>query len=176
LVYSVVRKGVGPVSKPVVTVKVIGYWRDEYEPQWPDPRAFVDASWEQSERDAVARYLETGGFVPWWMLGYSECRFCGIVNGDGERCDGVYIWPQGLPHYIREHDVRLPGEVVEHILSEAKSPDQDALRRARAALTEDGQRLLEAEERAVKGGLGWQEPAGKSFVIDNDYWAQARLG
>jgi hypothetical protein len=29
--------------------------------------------------------------------------------------DGVYCWPEGLAHYINEHDVRLPAEFVAHV-------------------------------------------------------------
>lgn len=32
-----------------------------------------------------------------------------------ERTDGVYVWPSGLVHYVRDHDVRLPECFVEHI-------------------------------------------------------------
>jgi hypothetical protein len=29
--------------------------------------------------------------------------------------DGVYCWPEGLAHYVKEHDVRLPDEFVTHV-------------------------------------------------------------
>ncbi len=149
-----------------VTVRLIGYWRSDCEPHWPDSRSFVDASWDESERDVVAGYLETGGFVPWGQCGFSECRFCGALNGSEERCDGVYIWPEGLPHYIREHNLRLPAEVVEHILSAAHSSDQNAVRRAKAALEEDLSRLQSAGDQLVF----------ETFVIDEGFWAHTKLG
>jgi hypothetical protein len=138
----------------VVTVRLIGYWRSDLEPEWPDPRDFVDASWDQSDRHAAARCLDAVGFEPWAQCGFSECRFCGALNGSVERCDGVYIWPEGLAHYIREHDVRLPAEVVGHILSAAHSSDQHALRRLEAAVRESHHEL----------------------VVDEDFWTHAKLG
>ena len=36
-------------------------------------------------------------------------------NGNLDLTDGVYLWPEGLAHYVREHDVRLPDEFTEHV-------------------------------------------------------------
>jgi hypothetical protein len=80
----------------------------------PDPRDFVDESWDERERDLVARYLEQG-FSPWAFFGWSNCRICGKANGSAELTDGVYLWPEGLAHYVREHSVRLPDAVLDHI-------------------------------------------------------------
>jgi hypothetical protein len=66
---------------------------------------FVDNSWHESERMNVASYLERG-LVTCAFAGLSPCRFCGTGNGSAELTDGVYLWPEGLPHYIREHGVR----------------------------------------------------------------------
>ena len=48
-------------------------------------------------------------------MGLSDCRLCGRVNGSAEFTDGVYLWPEGLAHYVREHSVKLPNEVLAHI-------------------------------------------------------------
>jgi hypothetical protein len=49
-------------------------------------------------------------------VGYSTCRICGDYrNGDRELTDGVYLWPQGLAHYVREHQVRLPSQFLDHV-------------------------------------------------------------
>ncbi len=104
---------------------LIGYWRSTEEPEWPDPRNFVDNAWDDTERDIVASYLETES-VPWVQMVYSECRFCGRENGYAELTGGTYLWPEGLSHYVREHGVRLPARIVNHILErEAQiTPDQ----------------------------------------------------
>lgn len=97
-----------------VRIRLIGYWRSEAEPHWPDPRDLVDEGWEAGERDRVASYLSTG-ICPWVQAGISTCRLCDRPNGSAELTDGVYLWPEGLAHYVRRHSVRLPAEVVEHI-------------------------------------------------------------
>ncbi len=103
---------------------LIGYWQSTQEPEWPDPREFVDDAWDDTERDIVARYLDSGR-VPWIQMGISTCRFCGRENGCAELTDGTYLWPEGLSHYVSDHGVRLPAPVVDHILAcAAQTPDQ----------------------------------------------------
>ena len=97
-------------------VRLIGYWRSESDDRWPDPATFVDEGWDDDERRLVAAYLEEG-FTPWAAAGFSPCRLCGKPNGSAELTDGVYLWPEGLAHYVREHAVRLPQEVIQHISS-----------------------------------------------------------
>lgn len=106
-----------------VSVRLIGYWRSDEEPGWPDPRHLVDETWDEEERDVVASYLSQG-FVPWALAGVSTCRLCGKVNGSAELTDGVYLWPEGLAHYVRDHSVRLPSDVVQHIRARVEAFDQ----------------------------------------------------
>jgi hypothetical protein len=49
------------------------------------------------------------------MYQTERVRSPGDFNGAGEWTDGVYLWPEGLSHYVREHAVRLPVVIVEHI-------------------------------------------------------------
>ena len=37
-------------------------------------------------------------------MGRSSCRNCGVPNGSGEFTDGTLVWPEGLAHYVTEHD------------------------------------------------------------------------
>ena len=95
---------------------LIGYWRSESDPRWPDPAAFVDGDWDKTERRLVASYLSAATVVVTYM-GYSRCRLCSKKdNGDSELTDGVYVWPDGLKHYVTEHSVRLPRRFVEQCL------------------------------------------------------------
>lgn len=98
--------------RPELTL--IGYWRSEAgdgrpgDGRWPSPATFVDSSWDVDERDSVADYLGRG-FVVRAYMGYSPCRLCDLeTNGNLELSDGVYVWPEGLEHYVRDHAVRLP--------------------------------------------------------------------
>ena len=76
---------------------LIGYWWSAQEPEWPDPEEFVDNAWDESEREIVASYLDSGRGA-WIQLGYSLCRFCGRENGYAELTNGTYLWPEGLSH------------------------------------------------------------------------------
>ena len=93
----------------------LGYWVGRSESGWPDPRSFVDASWDADQRAEVALHLRQG-IVARRYMGHSQCRFCGMRVGALELSDGSYIWPQGLAHYVEEHDVRLPQRFVEHVI------------------------------------------------------------
>lgn len=93
----------------------LGYWDGPHTtPGWPDPRGFVDPTWDTDERDEVYQYLLQGIVVRAYM-GSSACRFCGERVGSLEFTGRVYAWPEGLAHYVREHSVRLPSAVVEHV-------------------------------------------------------------
>ena len=102
-------------------VTLIGYWDGAEAPGWPSVTGFVDERWDQTERNLVASYLEQG-HIPWVQAGLSPCRICGKANGSAERTDGVYLWPGGLAHYVREHDVRPPVSVIRHIVSAGATP------------------------------------------------------
>jgi hypothetical protein len=113
----------------VTTPRLLGYWRlelPETDPdewyrnqllQWPDVTLLVDPDWREDERRRVGEYLQRGTRVN-QMRGLSLCRFCERRNGSAELADGVYCWPEGLAHYVSEHDVRLPEEFVAHVLSQ----------------------------------------------------------
>lgn len=102
-----------PFEKPLI---LIGYWNGGYgERGWPDVREFVDESWDEDERLDVGSYLRHGLVARAWM-GYSPCRLCEkATNGNLDLTDGTYLWPEGLAHYVLDHDVRLPQEFVEHV-------------------------------------------------------------
>lgn len=104
------------------TLIAIGYWFSKEEPELPTPQNFVDTSISSTERIQVVNYLKNGKRLHEWM-GYSHCRFgCKLpVHEIGNACltDGTYIWPEGLPHYITEHEVWLPEVFIRHVKSNA---------------------------------------------------------
>lgn len=96
-----------------VHLQRLGYWGDR-DSGLPSPTALVDDSWDEAERDLVTNHLARG-FVARAYMGRAACRICGEQIGSLELTDGVYIWPEGLVHYVTVHHVRLPEPVVEHI-------------------------------------------------------------
>ncbi len=111
----------------MTALSLIGYWRAEGDTSspYPDPRDWVDPDWDADERDATWFYFASGTLFRTFM-GYSPCRICGQNNGAVEYTDGTYVWPEGLAHYIYDHALRLPDEVVAHArrrLSEVEGLD-----------------------------------------------------
>src|SRR5262245_6831386 len=96
------------------TLILIGYWGGERAESLPSPESFVDPGWDVDERDVVGSYLRRG-FVVRAYLGLSPCRICGGPNGSLELSDGTYIWPEGLAHYVIDHDVRPPEPFISHV-------------------------------------------------------------
>jgi len=108
---------------------------EEYS-MYPDPHDFIDVNfWETLDE-------RFSGFKPSWdddvftkadvieylsgshliscngFMGWSDCRICSKHNGSHEWTDLVYIFPEGLVHYVEAHDVRLPDDFLIHILRE----------------------------------------------------------
>lgn len=98
-------------------LRAIGFWNGPHTPAgWPDITQFIDPSWDADDREFIAGYLSRGVLGRAYM-GYSPCRLCGKKdNGYCELSDGVYVWPEGLVHYVVDHDVRLPQEFVQHAI------------------------------------------------------------
>jgi len=98
---------------------MVGYWRLRQEdlPNLPHPAELVDPGWDPKVRRKISTYLKRPAFALTYVYaGYSPCRLCGLPNGCAERSDGVFVWPEGLAHYVDAHDVRLPDDFVEHAL------------------------------------------------------------
>jgi len=98
------------------SIRAIGYWQNDYENWFPKPQSLVGKTYPLSLRDAICRYLDSGEMFRVYM-GYSSCRFsCGISDfqmGTCDLSDGQWMWPEGLSHYIRIHDVLLPEEFIQ---------------------------------------------------------------
>jgi len=106
---------------------LIGYWQSFYELQYPDPGSFVDEAWDQEEKEQIVAYLKAAPQMPYAFAGLSWCRFrCGINHlGSLEYTDGKYLWPEGLVHYVEVHNVKLPREVLDHMLANEIKPLAD---------------------------------------------------
>jgi len=104
----------------------VGFWKSldprNDDGKYPDVRAFVDPSWNWAERDKVIRYVSDSRFLGDQYRGMSTCRICRIWNnGSADYSDGVYVWPEGFGHYLREHSVRPPAAFVAHVLRQVSS-------------------------------------------------------
>lgn len=126
----------------VRSLKAVGYWRPSAEAlrrsattgyggspraspakgdfgqRLPNPADLVRPDWDPMESAAVVAYLRSGR--EWIRFnGWSYCRFdCGITPrelGDQDLTDGVWVWPEGLVHYVEVHSVRLPDEFIRHM-------------------------------------------------------------
>jgi len=113
---------------PARKLILIGYWDGpDTDHSWPSPEAFVDRSWDPEIRELIASYLSMGLLARSYM-GFSRCRLCQRLNGDLELSDGVFVWPDGLSHYVADHGVRLPERFVSHALAmtdELERADRD---------------------------------------------------
>ena len=95
------------------------------------PWTYMGHSWCRiclPEEERVARQLEDREEIEivvdgTTIKGYKTLP--GEQNGSGERSDGTYLWPEGLSHYVREHSVRLPQAIVQHIRSRGGSHPSD---------------------------------------------------
>lgn len=101
-------------EESVMKLVSIGYWAGEKDDRWPDVRDLVDPDWDADDRADCIAYLRRG-LVAHAYFGPSVCRICHQPNGSVDLTDLVYIWPEGLAHYLLEHSVRLPDEFVDHV-------------------------------------------------------------
>jgi hypothetical protein len=76
----------------------------------------VDPCWCGDDLPRIVTYLRNG-HIHFRYSGHSFCRFqCGIAMaamGNCDLCDGIWVWPEGLAHYVEHHSVRLPDAFVE---------------------------------------------------------------
>lgn len=98
----------------------IGFWLNPLYPDLPTPQTLVAPFESESERSRVVEYLRGGSTIEVWR-GWSHCRFdCGVPDeemGHADLSDGIWVWPEGLVHYIARHGVVLPNVFVEHARS-----------------------------------------------------------
>ena len=90
-------------------LEVLGWWFNDAAPSgYPRPQLLV-SPWEPQTRAAVAGYLRAGRLLETYPDD-SFCRFaCShAAMGRCDLTDGRFVWPDGLVHYIEQHDVRLP--------------------------------------------------------------------
>jgi hypothetical protein len=94
----------------------VGYWWSPQSKELPHPRVLVGEPYLPEMSNRICRYLLAGKVVA-SCFGYSYCRFdCGVDGsdmGNSDFTDGVWLWPQGLHHYVRHHHIRLPEQFIQ---------------------------------------------------------------
>ena len=101
----------------------VGFWSTwQDESKFIRPQFLVDENWERENRQKIIDYLKSGSSCAQY-LGWSWCRICKEENGYTDFTDGKWIWPEGLAHYIEEHNVRLPDKFVNHMRSKGFTID-----------------------------------------------------
>jgi hypothetical protein len=96
----------------------IGHWHTGPPDIQPHPQALVDWTWSLRMRWRMFWYLSRGSEHLRYR-GTSYCWFgCWRTHlGSRDFTDGVWVWPEGLAHYVWRHGVRLPDEFVAHAAS-----------------------------------------------------------
>lgn len=92
----------------------IGYWYSEKESKLPMPVA-NSSILSKKDKLKIVNYLSNGKNVNNWR-GFANCRICNCRNGSADLSDGIFIWPEGLAHYVSEHNVSLPLKFTNHVL------------------------------------------------------------
>ena len=112
-------------AAPIPRLHGFGYWRSGSESHLPMP-VVAKPRLDRRTRETVAAYLVTG--VEWIAFaGYSFCRVCGRSDetmGSRELSDGVWIWPEGLVHYVTAHHTALPRAFLDHVSSRPRVDTQ----------------------------------------------------
>jgi hypothetical protein len=121
-------------------LKAVGYWRPNdgsevgQRIELPDPRWLVRRGWRHRDRRRILAYLRAGHTYEQYA-GYSYCRFwlCLVpprFMGDSDLTDGVWVWPEGLAHYVHRHWVCLPEEFIATMEANGWQPPREvAVRR-----------------------------------------------
>lgn len=124
------------------SLRAIGYWREEYSISLSAfqrllailrlgpknkfifvhpsaiPQKLQSSNSTLSGNQGLIAYLKAGHRFQ-SDLGYSFCRFdCGTEDkkmGCSDLTDGVWVWPEGLSHYVELHNVLLPVDFLNHM-------------------------------------------------------------
>lgn len=94
-----------------------GFWYSKYEPLLPKPVP-NDKPWKGQSQFLKALIKVESKLSPLRYKGWSTCRVCKKHNGSTEYRKNGWAWPDGLAHYILEHNVRPSLAFQEFILGE----------------------------------------------------------
>ena len=106
--------------KQISTTRHIGFWREEFPDVAGMPRFLKEPKfdWESSELVGLRSYLEKGTILvasPGVRRSIIEARE--IAGSTSIRTDGLWIWPDTLPYYLRKARPALPTDFRERARS-----------------------------------------------------------
>lgn len=95
-------------------------WKESFEEvaDCPTLADVVDVNWTPEDLLQIIAYLEKCPVSLVSPFGNADvCSQCGkqVSAFQSQHSDGTWVWFARLPHYVREHHVRLPDRLVEHI-------------------------------------------------------------
>ena len=139
-------------------LEAIGFWFNDRAPSgYPRPQLLV-GTWPKRQRMHVLAHLRTGMvFEAYGSKSY--CRFaCGHrAMGSCDQSDGVFVWPEGLAHYVEAHSVTLPAHFVRHAVEHPDPPIVNWNRRE--GLIDDAPWLAWSRKQgATLDFTGWEHP------------------
>jgi hypothetical protein len=147
-----------------VVLKPIGFWISNLDDdRFPPPQELVSEYDTQTAR-MITDYLDAGTLIDAYF-GFSWCRFlCGDGFGSSELSDGEWLWPEGLSHYVRYHNVRLPDSFLAKV-QVSRSTGRVEIPANHGRLPDD---LIESIQQG-KNGFHFNDPDQLS-IIDYEYW------
>ena len=175
-------------------LKPLGFWRKENEDCGESivssPTPFLEWPTRQVPKYSapltavLLRYITLYSFIESWELGYSFCRHaCAeakenvIEMGCTTLTDGVWVWPEGLAHYLHRHNVKLPEDFVLHVLCTvhaAAGGTGDQVCSIQDARIEEWVRDMEAL-LPTRNHLKWEEGEGVTpHSQDFSRWLRSR--
>ncbi len=102
------------MSTTSTNLYAIGFWKDSETSKYPKPKVKAVPMERHIE---IAEHLEKGTVAQSYR-GISSCRVCGCMNGSTDMVTRHFVYPAGLSHYIREHNVHLPEWATKLLLEE----------------------------------------------------------
>jgi hypothetical protein len=103
--------------------KIEGYWWSNKEENKDYPKAIhSDIEFEGkaivlealNKLEHLIKTHKKGNLIHY--KGFSECRCCKILKGSREFEYKSWIWPEGLSHYINEHNIKPSAEFLDEVL------------------------------------------------------------
>jgi len=116
--------------KKTIHLNYVGYWSHDYDDEITP--SFLVGDFHEVQKRNIVKYLRSGirGIE---FQGYARCRFeCNASYskemGNTDFSDGLWIWPEGLAHYVEAHNLLLPQTFISHMKEsnfELKLPSSD---------------------------------------------------